>query len=265
MKNIGIQSDKSKDFLNEDVKTVIYLSFDVDTGSRILKSCTRTQYNIDGQTIRGEDFELDGTGLFNSYGVSRFDAYGRKIGVDTYIRDEFYSSQKFLLDSKGRITSIYNNDNTEPSSIYIYDDISNTRESIYFDTHTHTLYEFDPKGLAVRLIYIIGLTPLSDYIGPIRQSEIVTIVNDSKGNEIEWKSIDAVTNEIKKMQKNTLNEMGDEIETVNYNGDSSVYSVIQHEYIYDHKNNWVFRRTFFNSVKPFREHKRIITYHSDSF
>ena len=65
MKNPGILSQERFDIFKEDVKSVIHLSYEVKEGSRVLKSHVKKQYNIKGQVLKSEEFELDDSGKLN--------------------------------------------------------------------------------------------------------------------------------------------------------------------------------------------------------
>jgi hypothetical protein len=262
MKNPGLLSEERFDIFKEDVKSVMHLHYEVKEGAPVLKSKGRKLYNIKGQVLRSEDFELDDSGKLNSDFEIRFDKNGNRLGIDYFIRGEHYNSVKFLLDEKGRMKNIFYDDELEPSYLYVYDDINHTKE-VFFHSKgaydTHWRHEYDENGFVVRSLNIIGMKRAS---GP-DIFEITTYINDSKGNILEEKVINAVSEKVNTFVTYVLNEQGDEIERIMY---LIVYghSSSKYEYKYDHKGNWVIRKTFRSDGRLWHEDERIITYHSDS-
>ena len=260
MKNPGILSEERFDIFKEDVKSVIHLSYGVKEGSRELKSHVKKQYNIKGQVVRSEEFELDDSGKLNSNFEIRFDDNGNRLGIDYFIRGEIFKSVKFLLDEKGRMKNIFYDDEIEPSYIYVYDDINHTKEVLSHIKGAHDTHwrdEYDENGFVVRSLNILGMQRVSG----ADKLEITTYINDSKGNILEEKVINAVSEKVNTF-KYVLNEQGDEIERISYVIDFGNLSS-KYEYKYDHKDNWVLRRTFGSGGNLCHEDERIITYHSD--
>jgi hypothetical protein len=77
------------------------------------------------------------------------------------------------------------------------------------------------------------------------------------------KVYNAETKELLFTQKNTINNQGDEIESIGYNGDGSVHAHVKYEYKYDNFGNWIYKKTFTKEGRIYREEERVITYLCD--
>jgi hypothetical protein len=77
------------------------------------------------------------------------------------------------------------------------------------------------------------------------------------------KVYDAESNKLMFIQKNIINQQGDEIECLNLNGDGSIYSAIFYDYEYDKKQNWLVKKTLDANGNLKREERRNIIYFSE--
>lgn len=257
MKNFGILSERTLDFLNGDVKSVTTKEFDIEDGLREYSDHSIMEYNSLGNRCLSLYYEENGRIRLRQ--VSIFDDHGNKIGYTNYDEDGLQDSNgKFELDYKGRIVSKYHNGVKE--EIYEYDSGGKISVVSYPNTGSKVLYKYNEDGLATQQLSIRGGDSLfgNSFGGP--NKKLTTFVNDRWGNIIEMKVYNAETNELLFSQKNTFNDRGDEIESVGYKSDGSVYSHVKYEYEYDNIANWISQKTMTKEGRIYREKERIIVY-----
>lgn len=195
--------------------------------------------------------------------VSQFNGAGKKVG---YVNYDKYGSQdssgKYQYDFNGRMIAKYHDGECEEQ--YEYDGKGNIVQVYYPNTDGKDLYEYDQHNLATKQLSISGENSLvgSLFGGPKRK--LTLFVNDKFGNSVEMKVYDAESKQLLFTQKNTANDKGDEVESIGYNGDGSVYSHVKYNYQYDAKGNWILKQTLTKDGKIYRENKRVITYHNNA-
>ncbi|EKT3958573.1 hypothetical protein ABF176_002494 [Flavobacterium psychrophilum] len=251
MINFGVKEDKKLDFLRQDVKSVIYYndgkkdsqSFYNENGDRI----ARFHYN-DDESLRFKQEATFHNGKNTGY-----------INYDEYDNRDSYG--KYELDQFGRIIGKYHNGNIEEQ--YRYNHL-NQIELVYFsNTGAKEFYEYDNNHMVLKQVSIQGEDSMfgSLFGGP--KKKLIVFKNDDYGNILEMKTYNAENNQLLFVQKNSINENGDEIKSLNLNGDGSTYSEIYYEYEYDFKKNWILKRTLDNTGKAKSVKKRNILYFSE--
>lgn len=260
MKNFGIKSDRTLDFLIGEVKSVTNKTFDLKDGVKELSDHSTREYNSDG--YRSLSIYYEKSGDIRLRQVSRFDDEGNKIGYINYNANDLRDSQgKYELDYEGKIVSKFHNGEHEES--YEYDDNDNITEVFYPNTGGRDIYEYDDNGLATQQLSLSGENSLFGNLFGGPKKKLTTFVNDRWGNITEMKVYNAETRELLFTQKNTINNQGDEIESIGYKADGSVHAHVRYEYKYDNNGNWIFKKTLTKEGRVYREQERLITYYSD--
>jgi len=260
MKNFGIKSDRTLDFLIGDVKSVTNKTFQIKDGIKELNDHSMREYNSDG--YRSLSIYYEKSGGLKLRQVSRFDDQGNKIGYTNYNANDLRDSQgKYELDYKGKIVRKFHNGELEES--YEYDDNNNITVVLYANTGGRDIYEYDDNGLAIQQLSLSGENSMFGNLFGGPKKQLTTFVNDRWGNITEMKVYNAETRELLLTQKNTINNHGDEIEIIGYKADSSIPAHVKYEYKYDNNGNWTFKKTLKNDGFVYREEERVITYHSD--
>lgn len=260
MKNFGIKSDRTLDFLIGDVKSVTNKTFQIKDGMKELNDHSMREYNSDG--YRSLSIYYEKSGGLKLRQVSRFDDQGNKIGYTNYNANDLRDSQgKYELDYNGKIVRKFHGGELEES--YEYDDNNNITVVLYANTGGRDIYEYDDNGLAIQQLSLSGDNSMFGNLFGGPKKQLTTFVNDRWGNITEMKVYNAETRELLLTQKNTINNHGDEIEIIGYKADSSIPGHVKYEYKYDNKGNWTFKKTLKNDGFVYREEERVITYHSD--
>ena len=179
---------------------------------RFRKRSLSTHYDNDGSIFLRQVFQ--------------FDRNGNKIGYLNYNSNNLQTSTgRYELDLKGRKIAHYHDGTIQNSNVY--DDHDNIIKEVY-PTGAQTFFEYDNNGFAINQLDIKGGG--FSFGGPNRK--FTTFINDPFGNIIEMKVTNAETKELLFTQKNKLNNQGDEIESIGYNADGSVYNHTNYEYKY---------------------------------
>ena len=260
MKNFGIKSDRALDFLIGEVKSVTNKTFDIKDGVKEFNDHYMKEYNSDGCRILSIYYEKSGSLRFRQ--ISRFDDEGYIIGYTNYNADDLRVSQgKYEIDYEGKIINKFHNGEHEES--YEYDDNENIIEVYYPNTGGREIYEYDDNGLAIQQLSLSGENSMfgSLFGGP--KKKLTTFVNDRWGNITEMKVYNEETRELLLTQKSTINNYGDEIESIYYKADGSVHVHVKYEHKYDSNGNWTYKKHLTKDGLVYREQERIITYHSD--
>lgn len=126
-----------------------------------------------------------------------------------------------------------------------------------YNINAKDLYEYDLNNFVTKQISI--LTKKSLLGSP--QNKLTLLTNDTFGNITEMKVFDYESKQLLFNQKNTINHIGDEVESIGYNGDGSIYSHVKYNYKYDTKGNWILKETLTQDGRLYKEEKRIISYH----
>lgn len=261
MKNFGIKADRALDFLIGEVKSVTNKTFDIKDGVKELNDHSTREYNSDG--YRSLSIYYEKSGRLRLRQVSRFDDEGNKIGYTNYNANDLRDSQgKYELDYEGKIVSKFHNGEHEES--YEYDDNDNIVEVLYPNTGGRDIYEYDLNGLATQQLSLSGENSMFGNLFGGPKKKLTTFVNDRWGNITEMKVYNAEPRELLFTQKNTINNQGDEIESIGYKVDGSVHAHVKYEYKYDGSGNWTFKKTLTKDGLVYREQERVITYYSDS-
>ena len=260
MKNFGIKSDRALDFLIGEVKTTTNKTFDIKDGVRELKDHSTREYHSDGHRCLSLYYEKNGRLKMRQ--VSKFDEGGNKIGYTNYNENDLRDSYgKYELDYDGRIASKFHNGKMEET--YEYDDDDNIIAVHYPNTGGRDIYEYDENGLATQQLSLSGENSLFGNLFGGPKKKLTTFVNDRLGNITEMKVYNAETRELLFTQKNTINNQGDEVESIGYKADGSVHAHVKYEYKYDSNGNWTFKKTLTKDGLVYREQERVITYYSD--
>lgn len=260
MKNFGIKGDTTLDFLNGQVSSVKTVTNDIKDGEAEQTDHSYREYDKKGN--RTLSIHYDDNDAVRLKQVSQFDSSGKKIGYvnyDKYDRQDSYG--KYQYDYNGKMTAKYHDGTCEEQ--YEYDGKGNVAQVYYPNTGGRDLYEYDLNNLATKQLSKKGENSLfgSLFGGP--KNKLTIFTNDKFGNIIEMKVYDGDTKELLFTQKNTANDKGDEIESIGYNADGSVYSHVKYNYQYDNNDNWILKQTLTKDGKVYRENKRQIKYHSD--
>ena len=141
-----------------------------------------------------------------------------------------------------------------------YNEVGKISVVHYSKTGAKELYEYNENGLATQQLGLSGENSLFGNLFGAPNKKLTTFVNDHWGNITEMKVYNAETRELLFAQKNTINKQGDEIESIGYNSDNSVYSHLKYEYKYDTNGNWIIKQTFTEKGLLYREEERIIEY-----
>lgn len=251
MLNFAIKEERLLDFLREDVKSVIAYdndkkvsqSFYNENGNRILRYFFDDNISIRLKQKTTFEYEVI-TGYIN------YDIHDNQIGLGEYVSD--------YLD---RIVAKYHDCELEEENEYNI--LNQIVKLIYSKTGAKEIYEYDKKGFVIRQLSIQGENSIfgSLFGGP--KEKLTTFENDDKGNVLNMKVFNFENNHIVFSQINSINIYGDEIKSLNLNGDGSVYSEINYEYNYDQKGNWISKKTLDSHHKIKRIEKRNILYFSE--
>lgn len=261
MKNFGIKSERTLDFLVGEVKAVTNKTFQIKDGFKELKDHSMREYNFDGYISLSIYYEKSGGLKLRQ--VSRFDEDGKKIGYINFNANNLRVSQgKYELDYEGKIISKFHNGEREES--YKYDDEDNIIEVLYPNTGGRDIYEYDYNRLAINQLSLSGENSMFGNLLGGPKKKLTTFVNDRWGNITEMKVYNAESGELLFIQKNTINNHGDEIESIGYKSDGSVHAHVKYEYKYDSRSNWTFKKTLTKDGLVYREQERVITYHLDN-
>ena len=206
MKNFGIKSDRTLDFLIGDVKSVTNKTFQIKDGIKELNDHSMREYNSDGYRSLSIYFEKSGGLKLRQ--VSCFDDQGNKIGYTNYNANDLRDSQgKYELDYNGKIVRKFHNGELEES--YEYDDKNNITVVHYANTGGRDIYEYDDNGLAIQQLSLSGDNSMFGNLFGGPKKQLTTFVNDRWGNITEMKVYNAETRELLLTQKNTINNHGD--------------------------------------------------------
>lgn len=261
MKNFGIKGDTTLDFLKGNVNSVENTTYDIKDGATEPTERSYREYDKNGN--RTSSVYYDENDNVRLKQVSQFNGAGKKIG---YVNYNKYGSQdsngKYQYDFNGRMIAKHHDGTCEEQ--YEYDNSGNVSQVYYPNTGRRDLYEYDLNNLATKQLSIKGENSLfgSLFGGPNKKLTLFT--NDKFGNIIEMKVYDAESKNLLFTQKNSINSNGDEIESIGYNGDGSVYSHVKYNYQYDNNGNWILKQTLNKDGKVYRENKREITYHNNT-
>jgi len=250
MINFGIKTEKILDFLRGDVKSVTsYQDGKKDSQSFYNKNGDRTLRLLfdDNESIslRQETTFKDGhkTGFIN------YDEYNN--------RDSIGQNE---LNHSGQIISKFYNGECEEQ--YQYDEIGQLKVVYYPNTGAKDMYEYDSNNLAIRQLSIRGENSMFGSLLGAPNKKLTTFENDKFGNIIKMKVYDAESEQLLVTQTNKINSQGDEIESINLNGDGSVYSKMFYSYEYDNRNNWILKRDLNEKGNVRREQERQILYYN---
>lgn len=260
MKNFGIKSDRALDFLVGEVKSTTNKTFDIKDGVKELKDHLKREYNLDGH--RSLSLYYEKNGRLRMRQVSKFDEDGNKIGYTNYNENDLRDSYgKYELNYDGNIVRKFHDGEHEES--YEYDDNNNITKVLYPNTGGRDIYEYDDNGLATQQLSLSGENSMFGNLFSGPKKKLTTFVNDRWGNIIEMKVYNAETKELLFTQKNSINNQGDEIESIGYKADGSIHAHVKYEYKYDDSGNWTFKKTLTKDGLVYREQERVISYHSD--
>jgi hypothetical protein len=128
----------------------------------------------------------------------------------------------------------------------------------YPNTGSQDIFEYDENGLVIRQLSLSG-----DYslFGGLKK-KLTIFKNDHYGNILVMEVRNAESAELLFTQKNEINSQGDEVESIGYNADNSIYSFVQYEYTYDNYNNWITKQTLTSKGHIYQEEQREINYYS---
>jgi hypothetical protein len=260
MKNFGIKTDRANDYLVGKVKSVTIKIFDIKEGIKELNYHSMNEYNFDGHRCLSLYYKKSGGLRLRQ--VFRFDNDGNKIGYTNYNTNGLRDGQGiYELDNEGKIVNKFHDG--EHLECYEYDDNDNITEVFYNNTGDRDIYEYDNNGLVIKQLSLSGESSMFGNIFGGPKKKLTTYVNDRWGNIIEMKVYNAETRELLFTQKNTINNQGDEIESIGYKADGLVHAHMKYEYIYDNNGNWILQKTTTKDGRVYNEHEREITYHSD--
>jgi len=250
MINFGIKSEKTLDLLREDVKSVI----SYQDG----KKESQSFYNKNGdRTLRLHFDENESISLKQETTFKN----GHKTGFINYDEyDNKDSAGQNELNHKGQVISKFYNGDCEEQ--YQYDENGRVKVVFYPNTGAKDIYEYDSNNLAIKQLSVKGENSMfgSLFGGP--NKKLTTFENDKFGNIITMRVYDAESKQLLFTQTNKINSQGDVIESINLNGDGSVYSKIFYSYDYDNKNNWILKRDLDEKGNVQQEQKRQISYYS---
>jgi hypothetical protein len=260
MKNFGIKSDKELDSIIGEVKLVTNKKFEIIDGVKKLSDHSIIEYYSHG--YRKNSIYFDKKGAIRIRQVYRFDNSGDKIGYTNYNAAGIIESQgKYELDFEGRIVRRFHNGELEET--FKYDEYDNIIEVYYPITGGWDFYDYDENGLVKQQSSLRGENSLPSpfLVGP--KKKLITYLNDKWGNIKEAKVFNAETKELLVSQKNSINKQGDEIESIDYQGNGLVRNHIKYEYKYDNIGNWILKKTKTKDGHIYREHERVITYYNE--
>jgi hypothetical protein len=168
------------------------------------------------------------------------------------------------LDNKGKIVNRFHDG--ELLETYKYDLDGNVSYVIHPQVGTD-VYMYDGNGLAVKQLSLSEENPLfssllSSVFGNGPKKKLTIFINDDWGNIVEMKVYNAETKELLFTQKNVINQQGDEIESIGYNGDGTIYSHVKYLYSYDTMGNWVLKRNLSKEGDIYMEEERDIIYYN---
>ena len=257
MKTFGITLDTTLDFLVGDIKSATSKCYEIKDGVRTLSNHSAREYNKKGQRTRTIYYNT--TGEVRLLQDIQFDGHENSIGYINFKNGLKDSSGRYDLNSNGRLKSKSHNGETE--EIYTYE--NNLVQILYPNTGAKDIYECDDNGFAIKQLSLRGEDSIfGSTFGPDRKLTIFE--NDKFGNVIDMRVYDAETKELLFMQKNQINSFGNEIESIGYNADGSIYSQVKYNYQYDDFQNWVVKQTLTAEGKIYREEIREITYHPNT-
>lgn len=251
MINFGITQESKLDFLRGDVKSVIIYKQD--------KKDSHSFYNEDGhRTLRvhfDEDtsIQLKQKSIFNN---------GFKAGYINYDKyDNQISSGEFELDYDGNCIAKYHDGELEEQ--FEYNELNQVSIVFYPNTGARDIYQYDQNGLAIAQLSIQGENSMfgSLFGGP--KKKLTLFENDNFGNVLVMKVIDYEQDKLLFSQQNKVNSHGDIIETINLNGDGSLYSEMYFEYEYDLKFNWIVKKILDKNGIALKIEKRSVLYNSE--
>jgi YD repeat-containing protein len=261
MKNFGITSEKALDLLKGDVKTVTIKTYSIKDGKRELMIHSIDEYNHDGYKCLFLDFQTNG--MLELRKVFRFDKNGNKIGYINYDASNFRDSYgEYRLDWKGRIVSKSHNGEIEEA--YEYNANSQISVVHYPTIGARDIYEYDKNGLAINQLSLRDEGSLFSSYFDEPNKKLTIFENDHWGNIVMMLVYDAETKKLLFTQKNKFNKHGDEIESIEFNEDGSVYGHIKYDYEYDEKGNWIIRRALTKEAHVYEEFIRTIIYYNQN-
>lgn len=250
MINFGIKSEKTLDLLREDVESVLIY----EDG----KKESQSYYNKDGNRALTLHFDENDKIRMKQETTS---VNGLKTGFINYDENGYEGSfSEYELNHQGKIISKFYDGECEEQ--YQYDQDGRLNVVFYPNTGAKDIYEYDHNNLAIKQLSVKGENSMfgSLFGGP--NKKLTTFENDRFGNIISMKVYDAESDQLLFSQTNKINSEGDEIESINLNGDGSVYSKQFYSYEYDRKNNWILKRDLDENGNSGREQKRQILYYS---
>jgi len=257
MKNFGVKSNMALDYLNGILSSVYTKSFEI-TG--IEKNCIERvyrEYNEDGERILSIHYDNDENIRLKQ--VSKLDGFGNQVGYVNYDSfDNQISAGKYEYDYRTRMIAKYHNGECEEQ--YKYDENDNIIQVYYPNTGARDLYEYAINNFASTQLSIRGEDSLFGSIFGGPNKKLTTFLNDALGNIYEMRVFDAETKNLLFLQKNKINDQGDEIESIGYNADGSVHAHLKYNYEYDNKNNWTLKQTLTSVGRVYHETTRTIKY-----
>jgi YD repeat-containing protein len=258
MKNFGIKSDRTLDFLVGDVKSVINKIFDVKNGVEVLIDHSIKEYNIAGYNTLSYFFNTNGRLRLKQ--VSLFSHDGNLIGFTNYSEADFIESYaKYEHDDEQRIISKTHNNQIEER--YNYDSDGNISRVDYANSGGRDLYNYNKNGFVTEQLSVNAAHSLFDSLSNRPKRKLIKYTNDQFGNILKMEIFNADTDELIFTQTNSINEHGDETESIGYNSDGSIHSFTKFEYTYDNKNNWINQKCLSKEGDIYKLHERVITYH----
>ena len=220
------------DLLKFNVQSCAEVTYDVKD-DKVDKRCEASEKLYDTKGNRLVYAYFDSSGERELLQKTTF-SEGRKTGFINFDEEDNQIGSRVLkFDEIGRVIAKYYNG--ELSESYEYHN-NNTLLVVSYANAGQDIFEYDSSGLVVKQLTISNPNSITRGIfggfdGASNQ-KVTLYKNDKYGNVLKMETFDNDSGKLLFSQQNEINEYGDEIKSIGFNGDGTIYSQMLYEKMY---------------------------------